>query len=186
MLKEFKVFDKVDTKALAAFNEDLREVLERMASGILFAKEGYTHDEFRALLTDFVAGQRGSLGRTKEGSWSVVPDDSGMPGDARVEFIFVPTYLVTAILTRAFCDYPELVAEVPGFEPSLRKGMQFCSYRGLMGHGIEAVAGAEDALEILSLGEVPVFLESNPEFCSDLHQAIGEAKKVCAEDCSRF
>jgi len=50
---------------------------------------------FKRFLESLVTGQRESLGRTKPGSWSIAPDDTGMDSDARVEYILMPAYFVS-------------------------------------------------------------------------------------------
>jgi len=139
-----------------------------------------------------VIGQRGPLGRTKTGSWCLAPDDKGMDSDARVEFIFTPTYIATATLTRFFLEYPSFakdiddsiklktsatkkIAEYNTYESVLSKGMTFCTYRGLHGHGYDGGVGAIEALNILSLGKVPFFLLKNPDFCPKLKFIIDNA-----------
>jgi hypothetical protein len=55
----------------------------------------------RFYLKSIVDGQRGKLiGGTQPGSWCLGPDDL-MDSDARVDFIFKPTYLAVATLSLA-------------------------------------------------------------------------------------
>ncbi len=172
MLKKFEPFESVDIKAFERFNRDLRTILEKMDAGEINLKGRHAKEEFQSLIESFVTGQRGSLGRTKEGSWSIVPNDEGMDSDNRVDYIFIPTYLVTAILSRTLCDFPLIAISIPGFGEALKKGMLFCSYRNLHGHGFESDIGAAEALTILSMGKIPWLLEKDPAFCPDLYKAI--------------
>lgn len=186
MLKAFEPQRELDIGALSTFNDELRDILLQMDDGSFFADERYSLDLFRSLLCSLVAGQRGSLGRTKPGSWSIVPDDTGMDGDARIEFIFTPTYLVTAIMTRTLCDYPLLVETIPHFEEALKRGLLFCSYRKLYGHGYDAWKDAAEALTILSMGKVPQALERDRSLCPELYRAVvdvtREMKNALSED----
>ena len=172
MLKTFRVLKEVNIDEMENFNRDLDNFLSDLDSGCIFDNNTYSQTEFKALLESFVVGQRDSLGRTKKGSWSIAPDDDGMPSDARVDFIFKPTYLVTAILTRALCDYPNIANSIPNFENALKKGMAFCSYRDLGGAGYDFEKGQIEALTILSMGKVPWFLDKHKEFCPKLLQVI--------------
>lgn len=181
MILEFKPIDVIDIGALAKFNYELRRILECLDDDTLFSEKVYSQDEFTTLLKSFVEGQRGTLGRTKEGSWSIVPNDKGMPTDARVDFIFQPTYLVTAILSRVMIDYPEIADSIPNYAVALKKGMLFCSYRNLRGHGYEADKGAAEALTILSMGKVPLLLERDKSLSPELFEAIQNVTKDMQE-----
>lgn len=180
MITKFTVLDSnlVSISILDSFNEELKLILESIDSGTIFSSGLYSKADFRNLLESFVKGQRGSLGKTKkEGSWSIVPNDTDMTSDARVDFIFMPTYLVTAILSRIFCDYPDIAKSITGYTNALKKGMKFCSYRDLQGHGYEGDAGAAEALTILSIGKVPWLLENNKDFCPELLKSIQNVVK---------
>jgi hypothetical protein len=95
-----------------------------------------------------------------------------MDADVRVEFIFQPTYIATATLARALCEYPLTVLSIPGYAESLRSGMDFCSKRRLQGHGYESDEGAILALQILSMGKIPWLLNRHPDASPDLKTAI--------------
>ena len=170
MLEEFIPFSEVNIKAFEDFNIQLKEILEKLDENTIF--DNYSEESYKRLIVSFVNNQRSSLGRTKPGSWSIAPNDEGMDSDIRVDFIFVPTYLVTAILSRTLCDFPHLVESIPNYKDALKKGMLFCSYRNLAGHGYESDSGAAEALTILSLGKVPLLLEQNKDLCPPLYKAI--------------
>lgn len=172
MIKEFIPFSTVDISAFENFNNQLKEILERLDNNTIFDEDFYSEESFKHLIQSFVDNQRSFLGRTKPGSWSLVPNDDGMDSDVRVDFIFKPTYLVTAILSRTLCDYPLLVESIPNYKESLKKGMVFCSYRNLYGHGYEKDLGSAEALTILSLGKIPLLLEKNKDLCPKLYESI--------------
>ena len=71
MLFEFKPIDVINLEAFVKSNSELKSVLESVDDGTLFSEGKYTQDEFTSLLKSFVEGQRGTLGRTKEGSYSI-------------------------------------------------------------------------------------------------------------------
>ena len=67
-------------------------------------------------LNSLVDGQRDKLtGGTKSGSWCVAPDDL-MDSDARVDFIFKPTYLAVATLSLAKIDYPLITNSINNYD----------------------------------------------------------------------
>ena len=124
MLEEFLPFSEVNIKAFEDFNIQLKEILEKLDENTIF--DNYSEESYKRLIVSFVNNQRSSLGRTKPGSWSIVPNDEGMDSDIRVDFIFVPTYLVTAILSRTLCDFPHLVESISNYKDALKNSiMQF-------------------------------------------------------------
>ena len=181
MIKEFLPLSVVDIPAFENFNDQLKSILEKLDDNTIFTENYYSIESFKSLLISFVNNQRDSLGRTKSGSWSLAPNDDGMDSDVRVDFIFRPTYLVTAILSRTFCDYSELVESIPHYRDSLMKGMLFCSYRNLAGHGYEKDVGTAEALTILSMGKVPFLLEKNKDLCPPLYESIQTVTKEMRE-----
>jgi len=83
--------------------DNMREVLNSISG-----KNPIGREALLGCCKSLVEGQCGSVGRTKPGSWAVAENDPGMDADARVEFIFLPTYLAVATLTRVKLDFPEI------------------------------------------------------------------------------
>lgn len=181
MITSFKPLKKADINDMLALIESMMEILEALDEGIIPDNHDYTRNHLKTYLKSLVTGQRGSLGRTRAGSWSVVPNDSGMDSDARVDFIFRPTYIATAVLSRALCEYPLIALSIPGYENALLTGMVFCSHRRLQGSGYENDIGAIDALRILALGKIPWLLNQHPEICTPLKTAIDEVAQGMAK-----
>jgi hypothetical protein len=181
VITSFRHLDGDDTHAMQSLIESMMEVLELLDGGVIPNDEDYTQEHLKGYLESLVSGQRESLGLTKAGSWGVVPGDAGMDSDARVEFIFRPTYIVAATLSRALCEYPLIALSIPGYENALTTGMAFCSLRGLQGHGYESDAGAIDALRILALGKIPWLLTRHPGACQKLKMAIDEVANDMAQ-----
>ena len=156
---------------MAAYVDSMLEVLELLDDGSI-PGDDYTLVDLEIYLRSLVTGQRASLGRSIPGSWGVVPDDARMPADARVDFIFHPTYIATATLGRALCEYPLLALSIPGYAESLRAGLDFCSKRQLQGHGYGGDEGAIFALQILSMGKIPWLLNRHPDASPELKDAV--------------
>lgn len=163
----FVVVDPPAVPPMTEAVEQLRHLLDAVASGGV-PGPNYGAGELQHFCQSAVSNQRGTLGRTVAGSWSVAAHDTGMPADARNDFIFTPTYIVVAILTKVLQDFPNIAAAIQGYEEALRRGMMFAALRRLQGHGYDAAEGAADARRILALGQVPVFLASHPDFCPAL------------------
>jgi hypothetical protein len=155
MLKNFKPFKQVDTGAMLSYVESMEEVVEALDERLIPDATTYTLEDLSSYVQSLVAAQRRTLSFVKPGCWCVVSGDDGMPGDARVDCVFRPTYAAVATLSRTLCDYPVIAVRTRRFLLTLKQGMKFATYRGLAGHGYEADQGAIDALRILSLGKVP-------------------------------
>lgn len=177
MLEEFIPLRKVDIQSFIKFNNQLKEILDRLDKNTIFEENFYSEESYKKLIKSFVTNQRGSLGNTTFGSWSLVPNDKQMDSESRVDFIFMPTYLVTAILSRTLCDFPFLVESIPDYKDALKKGLLFCSYRNLEGHGYDSDSGAAEALKILSVGKVPFILEQDKDLCPPLYKVIKDVSQ---------
>jgi len=162
--------------------ENMKEILYLMDDRSLFENnEDISLEDIKLYIQSLVEGQRGSLSRTIAGSWSVAPDDNGMDSDARVDFIFTPTYIATATICRFLLDYPNHVDHLNQVLSTLRLGMEFCSKRNLRGHGYEMDERLIDAFYTLSLGRVPEYLNRNPKFCPSLKMTIDNAANYMAK-----
>ncbi len=70
-----------------------------------------------------------------------------MPGDCRVPYYYMPTYLNTAFLMQAYRRMPVQIGErIPYFIDRLQRAMVACSGRGFMGHRYEKDDFAEGLL----------------------------------------
>lgn len=124
------------------------------------------------LCRNAIADWRLSPGRSIRGSWSVAPDDDGVPTNARVDFILTPTYLMAAILSKVLQRHPETAIQVGGPATALRGGLFFCTLCKLQGHGYDGTDGLLAAVEILGRGEVPRLLARCPELCPEMAELL--------------
>lgn len=168
MLKTFMICDSHNIDTMSHLVDEMKQVLAGLDAGEIPNQANYTKQDLLHYCKSLVKGQRGNIGRTKQGSWSVAPNDEGMPSDARVDFIFTPTYVAVATLSRTLQDHPTIAIQIPGFFNSLKRGMLFCTYRELQGHGYEAIDGILDAIMILSIGKVPSLLNAEPKLSKKL------------------
>jgi len=175
MICEFEPCTKVDIGEMDRKVRELREVLEELARGRIPAPH-YTTADLEHLCGSLVRGHRNDIPRLVPGSWCVAPSIEGMDSDARVEFVFFPTYLAVAILTRALRGCPGLEERIPGYEKALRGGLAFSALRGLMGHGCGAHPEMMDAVTILETGQVHRYLDEKPDACPGLTKLLAEAR----------
>jgi hypothetical protein len=179
MLNHFVPFTQVDTSRMLAYVDSMEEIVEALDEGVIPNNADYTLDDLAAYIRSLVEGQRQTESFVKPGCWCVVTLDDFMPSDARVDFVFRPTYAAVATLSRTLFDYPVIALRTKRFLSTLKNGLVFATHRALAGHGFDADQGAIDALRILSMGKVPLLLDRHPKLCPALHRIIlGVAKEM--------
>lgn len=98
-----------------------------------------------------------------------------MPADARVDFVYRPTYLAATIMMTAYCRYNNLRTDKT-FTTILRKVLNACLGRGFLGAGYESTEGLLDTLHIFAEGDTMRFIENysevNEKFSKKLLEAI--------------
>ncbi|MEI7927705.1 MAG: hypothetical protein WCH40_04085 [Verrucomicrobiales bacterium] len=172
MLKQFVPLEAVDTDEMLSLVDAMEEVVEALDEGTIPNTSDYTTKDLSGYVLSLVQSQEHRTTSLKPGYWCVVNDQTDMPGDARVDFVFRPTYAAVATLSRTLCDFGSMAMETPRFLSALTRGMKFATYRGLAGHGYESDQGAMEALRILSLGKVPWLLERQQNLCPKLLAVI--------------
>ena len=99
-------------------------------------------------------------------------DSYKIPSDARVDFCYIPTYICTAILLKAYLAYPQ---EFTLREKSaLSRGLEASCARNLRGHGYEAFKGQIEALNIFIGAGLREFLDIHPDLCPQFSELIGK------------
>ena len=181
MIKEFKIIDELNVQRMENTVSEMRELLEKLSSGEIPNENDYTPSDLKKFCISLIDGQRNNISGLKSGSWCLIPSNECMPSDARVYYVFYPTYIAVAILTRVLLDYPEIPKQIPNYEEVLRMGFKFATYRRLRGHGIGAESEMIEAMEILSFGKVIEYLSSNPDFCPELFQILRNIRKKLAD-----
>ena len=112
-------------------------------------------------------------------------DSYKIPSDARVDFIYVPTYICTAILMKAYLtDYGSFTMKA---QSALKKGLKLSCAKGLRGHGFEAFKGQIEALNIFMKAGVKEFTDLHPglspEFTEMIEKIVSIYKdKILASD----
>lgn len=100
-----------------------------------------------------------------DGSFQLL-DSCNVPGDARVDFCHVPTYIGAAILMR------EYLGGRTDLAVNLETALNASTRRKLAGHGYDAGQGRAEALEIFAQGGLPEFLQSHREICPRFHAML--------------
>jgi hypothetical protein len=178
MLKKF--FIPTKNQSINSFFETKKELLDflkQLVSGNLIT-DNYTEDDLLETIIDLVASQRKDAPPNVNLSWCLDVNPGRMPSDARVDFMYEPTYIVISILTYIKVNYSHLAEQIDNLDERLKKGMKFSTLRNLRGHGYDAEDGLRDAIYYLHLGGVPEFLYENKLYQYDLYSLL---KKICKE-----
>lgn len=106
-----------------------------------------------------------------DGSFKLFDSDE-IPGDARVDFCWMPTYICTAILMKAYMtDSSSFTSKE---ESALLDGLKMSSGKNLRGHGYDAFKGQIDALDIFIKAGLREFLDINGDFCTEFSEMISK------------
>lgn len=116
-------------------------------------------DSFNAIL-DF---------QDAEGSFKLLAFDK-LPSDAKVDFHYIPTYLCTAILMKAYMTDVSTFSSKEKF--ALLGGLKASCPKSLRGHGFEALKGQIEALNMFMKAELKEFIDLHPDFCSEFTDMI--------------
>lgn len=112
-------------------------------------------------------------------------DPKQMPGDARVDFFYQPSYVASANLMKSILICPEILSgeNYEGhFEKEwsrlvsevLPKALLGCTGRGFAGHGYEEIAGMINVMNLFIKADVPLFLAKYPHLCPKFTQQYEE------------
>jgi len=107
-------------------------------------------------------------------------DPDGMPHDARVEYIFTPTYIAVSILANVLMRLPSRAMKIDGFAEILKKGLNAATGRNFEGAGYEAVSGLVDALEIFADGRMFDFIDTYPDIATSFTRLLLDSEAFIA------
>ena len=117
--------------------EDFARELKRMYERVVEETEKeIAYEEIIKMLLDT---------QKEDGAWNRL-DSYRIDGDARVEFGYVPTYHACATLIYVILKRPDLVDSA--VRAALKNGLEFSTGRSLQGHGFDAMAGEQYALQV--------------------------------------
>lgn len=101
-------------------------------------------------------------GRCQDMLFLMYDNPSGMDSDARVDFVYTPTYIAATIMMTAACRYP-FIREDEQFRNTLRAVLNASMGRDFMGAGYDDYSGLLDTLHIFATGDTVRFIEEYPE-----------------------
>ena len=98
----------------------------------------------------------------EDGSFNLL-DSFKIPNDASVSFCYMPTYICTAIIMKAFMIDADTVKNTE----VLSRALKVCCRRNLGGHGYDSFAAKLDALDIFRRAGVREFLLHHSDICPE-------------------
>ena len=106
----------------------------------------------------------------EDGSFKLF-DSYDIPSDARVDFCYIPTYICTAALMKAYL----IDGDSFGLreKSSLINGLKMSCVKNLRGHGYEALKGQIEALGLFMKSGLNELLDLHPEICPEFSEMIG-------------
>lgn len=99
-------------------------------------------------------------------------DSYEIPRDAVVDFCFLPTYICSAVLMKAYLTDNDAFTskQIKAF----KEGLKMSSARGLRGHGYEAFKGQIDALNIFIKAGLNEFIDLYSDVCLEFSEMISK------------
>ena len=102
-----------------------------------------------------------------------------IPSDARVDFCYIPTYLATASLMKAYLSDPESFTEKETL--ALSDGLKMSTARNLRGHGYEGLKGQIEALNIFMKAGLKEFMDIHHGLCPEFSEMIEKIVSAFAD-----
>ena len=102
-----------------------------------------------------------------------------IPSDARVDFCYIPTYLATAALMKAYLSDPKSFTEKETL--ALSNGLKMSTARNLRGHGYEGLKGQIEALNIFMKAGLKEFMDLHHGLCPEFSEMIDKIVSAFAD-----
>ena len=102
-----------------------------------------------------------------------------IPSDARVDFCYIPTYLATAALMKAYLSEPESFTEKETL--ALSDGLKMSTARNLRGHGYEGLKGQIEAVNIFMKAGLNEFMDLHHGLCPEFSEMIDKIVSAFAD-----
>ncbi len=112
-------------------------------------------------------------------------EPANMPGDARVDFFYRPTYLGAAIMIRSVLLHPELLGSEDRYGAAVQKALPglllACTGRGFLGHGYDRLRGLIETLTVFTKAGAAEFIQKYPELCHEFSDLYIQSMKMLEE-----
>ena len=156
----------------ARLEQNLKELVNGTAS--VDVVRAYCLDMFKALRTVNNENCKGML-------FLMYAEPASMPADARVEFVYRPTYLAATIVMTAMNRF-ESLAKDDTFRSKLKAILEATTARGFRGAGYNEYVGFIDVLEIFATGDTVEFTRKYPDINEHFVSAFNDAIEFLEKD----
>lgn len=168
---------EVNTRLWRQMNERFKNDLDEIVLGNVSEKD------VLAYITEMVADMKG-IGEINGLLFWAYDRPGTMPSDARVDFVYEPTYIAATILITAYCRY-ESVRNNEELTEAFGKVLGASMGRSMAGHGYDAEEGFVYAMSIFAKGDTMTFIneyqEVNPNFCKFIKEyALPHLQDICS------
>ena len=137
-------------------NRALEKDLETVRSG-----KDCGEEELKVYLLKAV--EAANVDEEKEYAFWEYAEPASMPADARCEYVYRPTYLMTLIMVNSINRYPGLM-KVAAVEETLRFALNACTGRGMNGHGDNDYEGLCSNILLFMKNGIVQFMKNWPLF----------------------
>ena len=93
-----------------------------------------------------------------------------IPSDARVDFCYIPTYICSAILMKAYMTDSSAFGK--NEKSALTAGLKMSCVKNLFGHGFEGLKGQIEALNIFMKAGIKEFIDLYPDLSPEFTEMI--------------
>lgn len=173
---EFTTTPTPNTTVWYESNAKLEQNLEDLVSGTVSEDDVRTYclNMFKALRT--VNNEN-----CKEMLFLMYDNPSSMPADARVEFVYRPTYIAATIMMTAMNRF-ESLANDGTFRSNLYAILEAATGRNFLGAGYNDYVGLMNTLEIFATGDTMKFIRKYPDVNEHFVSALNEAIEFLEKD----
>ena len=152
---------------------EIKNSLENMVNDINEGK--IKRNQLKELCSEFVKKQNKDK---LEGFWAIILDDY-MPSDARIDFLYWPTYCITMAMMVGYMV--NINKEIDGFDDCFKLGLEACTKRSFRGYTYEAEKDKIKVLNMFIQSGLFEFLRENKELCPQFNVCIKRIFKEMQE-----
>lgn len=161
--------------------DEFRTIVAKMNNDLSDISKGYVREnELKEYIAKLIADQKDLPRNLEMGFWGL-DEPENMPSDGRVDFFYMPTYIATGILLVCKLNFPNIAAELPGFNESLLKGLLGSTGRDLQGHGHDCIDGMIKALNVFITAKAHIFVEKFPNDCKEFTKLFKNKIRSCEQ-----
>ena len=166
---EFEFEKKVDIGVWSAIIYKLEQDLKEFANGNVKEEDAVVYVKDLCATLEKIGN-----GICHEMLFLRFDDPATMPADARVGFVYRPTYIAATIMMTAFCTYESIRCDNK-IKEVLHKVLNATMGRNFLGAGYDDILGLLDTLQTFFEGSTVLFVEQYPEINEEFAAKIAES-----------